>query len=231
LSYARTECTGSPGTSDFSGRVTSQCHQEDISAETPIEHNGTLPSGVTNPGGACGHWWTILDECDDNRLGAIIYWDGPAWKMKLYCSEDAGATYSSLGDATLSNVECGCAGISFDWSMNGVECVCCESLCCDPDPATITVSDGTNSVILTNNGVGEWTGSGTLGSCEADAIPEDAEWSLTCNSEADPNTMSFQCDNCDTPVSISIASWSCDPFEATAAGTGCLTGLTLTFTE
>lgn len=215
-----TACTGSPATSDISGSVASQCFTP-TAGISPDEHNGTLPTGVTNPGASCGYWWKLLYECDldtpSHVLGGLVYWNGSTWKMTLYCSSDGGVTFSSIGDATLSNVECGCAGISFDWAKSGVECVCCGgcSGCnCGTLPASVTATwsstypdSGSASLALTGCGY-----AGTM----TTALGE----SLEITVELDTCRVCISCNGGLTACDNSPAVTSCDPIDITATFPG-----------
>lgn len=203
-----------------------------ISVYLPFEPD--LPSGVTDPGSDCGYWFKELEQpsdtsCDDPQaaywIGLMVYWDGSAWKVTTYCSDD-GVTYSAAGSATVSNVECTDIGVRFDFSATGVTCVCCSSSCCDPWPDEVTLSDGTNSLVLTGDGSGTFTGFGVdIAGCGTEI-----EWTVQCSDEGGEDTITISPDS--GPDSCVVTSWSCDPFEATCEITGCdFNTYTLTVTE
>lgn len=121
------------------------------------ELNGTLPSGVSNPGGSCGYYWKTIGSIDNCTLGALVYWNGSTWKVKLYTQVDADP-FVDAGEAGTTTQICGCAGIEFDFSAEGIEFECCGSCCvCGDMPATATGSitstaGGTGSATFTLSG-------------------------------------------------------------------------------
>lgn len=142
-----------------------------------ITRNATLPSGVTNPAGACGYFWGSTEACDGVTIGELTWCDGTDWHASLYCSTDGGTTFTELCTSVGTMTEC-CPGnvVTYECTVEDFGDCCCASTvtttCCESGvPTTLyadldlngcdTLGGGTTdlaTVELTYNGGDSWIG-------------------------------------------------------------------------
>lgn len=145
--------------------------------------NAPLPSGVSDPGGACGYFWNTFGV----KWGLLVWCDGTNYKVQIYCL--ISTTYIVVCDTTATRDLC-CPNFAIHWTCSNIVCAngtaanCCDNCgvpceCCT-SPAyprtlhlTITSSDcpAANGVVITltntgscedQGGLGGWLGSGTV---------------------------------------------------------------------
>ena len=160
-----------------------------ISAQTTCTRNATLPSGVSDPGGACGYFWgtatidcTVSGKTGSFTFGFLVWCDGEDYQVAYYCNTIEGWVLSCTVTATL--VRC-CPEFGLEFSCASPFTVCCcepdtgvETDCCpdDPIPSTVYVdlpagcaqTSGVTAT-LTYQGVIDsrhtWSGTVSAGTC------------------------------------------------------------------